>query len=75
MSQIVKKIRLIFGLTTNYTALPVIRKLANDPAANRPTSALIQVEYAQDWLTTPLRNTGKKSVGVRPSTKAAPQVH
>src|SRR3984893_9109997 len=61
LSQIVKKSGLIFGLTHNYTGYPVIRQAREMIAAGELGHIrLIQVEYAQDWLTTPLETTGQK---------------
>src|ERR1700738_5111526 len=61
LSQIVKKSGLIFGLTHNYTGYPVIRQAREMIAAGELGHIrLIHVEYAQDWLTTPLETTGQK---------------
>jgi predicted dehydrogenase len=61
LSQIVKKSGLIFGLTHNYTGYPTIRQAREMIAAGELGHLrLIQVEYAQDWLTTPLETTGQK---------------
>jgi len=61
LAQIVKKSGLIFGLTHNYTGYPVIRQAREMIAAGELGHLrLIQVEYAQDWLTTPLETTGQK---------------
>jgi predicted dehydrogenase len=61
LAQIVKKSGLVFGLTHNYTGYPVIRQ-AREMIAARELGhiRLVQVEYAQDWLTTPLETTGQK---------------
>ena len=61
LAQIVKKSGLIFGLTHNYTGYPTIRQAREMIAAGELGHIrLIQVEYAQDWLTTPLETTGQK---------------
>src|SRR5882724_6354727 len=61
LAQIVKKSGLIFGLTHNYTGYPVIRQAREMIAAGELGHLrLVQVEYAQDWLTTPLETTGQK---------------
>ena len=61
LAKIVERTALIFGLTHNYTGYPMVRQaremtLAGELGAVR----LIQVEYAQDWLSTPLEKTGQK---------------
>src|SRR3984957_15085148 len=61
LAQIVKKSGLIFGLTHNYTGYPIIRQAREMIAANElGPLRLVQVEYAQDWLTTALETTGQK---------------
>jgi predicted dehydrogenase len=57
----VRRTGLVFGLTHNYTGYPMVRQaremvLAGELGALR----LIQVEYPQDWLATPLERTGQK---------------
>jgi predicted dehydrogenase len=61
LAKIVERTRLIFGLTHNYTGYPMVRQaremtLAGELGAIR----VIQVEYAQDWLSTPVEKTGQK---------------
>jgi len=61
LAKIVKRTGLIFGLTHNYTGYPMVRQaremtLAGELGALR----VVQVEYAQDWLSTPLEKTGQK---------------
>ena len=61
LAKIVERTGLIFGLTHNYTGYPMVRQaremtLAGELGAIR----VIQVEYAQDWLATPLEKTGQK---------------
>jgi predicted dehydrogenase len=61
LAKIVKRSTLIFGLTHNYTGYPIIRQAREMIAAGELGALrLIQVEYAQDWLTTPLETTGQK---------------
>jgi predicted dehydrogenase len=61
LAQIVKKSRLVFGLTHNYTGYPMVRQAREMIAAGELGKLrLVQVEYAQDWLTTPLEQTGQK---------------
>jgi predicted dehydrogenase len=61
LEKTVKRTGLIFGLTHNYTGYPMVRQaremvLAGELGALR----VIQAEYAQDWLSTPLEKTGQK---------------
>jgi predicted dehydrogenase len=61
LAKIVERTGLIFGLTHTYTGYPMVRQaremvLAGELGAIR----LIQAEYAQDWLSTPLEKTGQK---------------
>ena len=54
---LVEKSGLIFGLTHNYTGYPMVRhaqQLIEDGRLG--ALRLVQMEYAQDWLTEPLRN-------------------
>ncbi len=51
----------LFVLTHNYTAYPMVRQArAMVAAGDLGTLRVVQVEYAQDWLTTPLEATGQK---------------
>lgn len=61
LSETVTQTGLIFGLTHTYVGYPLVRQaremvLAGELGAVR----MIQVEYAQDWLCTPLEATGSK---------------
>ncbi|MDE1175754.1 MAG: Gfo/Idh/MocA family oxidoreductase [Edaphobacter sp.] len=63
---LVQKTGLIFGLTHTYTGYPMIRQiremvLGGELGAIR----MIQSEYAQDWLATPLEQTGAKQADWR----------
>jgi predicted dehydrogenase len=61
LAQIAKKSGLVFGLTHNYTGYPTVRQAREMISAGELGHIrLIQVEYAQDWLTTPLEATGQK---------------
>ncbi len=61
LSGIVRKSGLIFGLTHNYTGYPVVRQAREMIAAGElGRIRVVQVEYAQDWLTTPVEATGNK---------------
>ncbi len=66
LSKTVTRTGLIFGLTYTYTGYPLVRQaremvLAGELGAIR----MIQVEYAQDWLSTPLEATGSKQADWR----------
>lgn len=51
----------IFALTHNYTGYPMIRQAkAMVEAGTLGEIRLVQVEYAQDWLSLPLEETGQK---------------
>jgi predicted dehydrogenase len=56
----------IFALTHNYTGYPMIRQ-ARDMVHSGKLGKLrlVQAEYAQDWLSTPLEETGQKQAGWR----------
>jgi predicted dehydrogenase len=61
LAQLVRRTGLIFGLTHNYTGYPTVRQAREMIAAGElGRIRLVQVEYAQDWLTTPLETTGQK---------------
>ena len=57
----VKRSGLVFGLTHNYTGHPLVRQ-AREMALGGELGPLrlVQVEYPQDWLSTPLETTGHK---------------
>ncbi len=66
LAALVKKSGKVFGLTHNYTGYPIIRQAREMIAAGELGKLrLVQVEYAQDWLTTPLENTGQKQAAWR----------
>ena len=56
----------LFILTHNYTGYPMIRQ-ARAMVANGTIGRIrvVQVEYAQDWLATPVEETGSKQAGWR----------
>ncbi len=59
--EIVRRSGLIFGLTHNYTGYPLVRQAREMIAAGElGRIRVVQVEYAQDWLTTPVEATGQK---------------
>ena len=61
LAGIVKKSGMIFGLTHNYTGYPMVRQ-AKEMIATGELGKIrvVQVEYAQDWLTTAVEATGNK---------------
>lgn len=61
LAEIVRRTGLIFGLTHNYTGYPLVRQ-ARQMVADGQLGELrvIQVEYAQDWLATPVEAAGQK---------------
>lgn len=61
LANIVKRTGLVFGLTHNYTGYPMVRQAREMVHAGElGPIRLVQVEYVQDWLTTPLEKTGQK---------------
>lgn len=61
LAEIVRRSGLIFGLTHNYTGYPLVRQAREMIAAGELGHIrVVQVEYAQDWLTTPIEQTGQK---------------
>lgn len=61
LAEIVKRTGLVFGLTHNYTGHPMVRQAREMVAAGELGAIrVVQVEYAQDWLATPLERTGQK---------------
>jgi predicted dehydrogenase len=66
LATIVRHTGLIFGLTHNYTGYPMVRQ-ARQMIADGQLGKIrvVQVEYAQDWLATPLEQTGQKQAAWR----------
>jgi predicted dehydrogenase len=61
LAQIVRRTGLIFGLTHNYTGYPLVRQAREMiEAGELGRIRVVQVEYAQDWLTTPVEASGQK---------------
>jgi predicted dehydrogenase len=61
LAETVKRTGLVFGLTHNYTGHPMVRQAREMISAGElGTIRLVQAEYVQDWLTTPLEKTGQK---------------
>jgi predicted dehydrogenase len=70
LAEVVQKSGLVFGLTHNYTGYPLVRQ-AREMMAGGALGRLrvLQVEYAQDWLSTPLERTGHKQAAWRTDPK------
>ena len=61
LANTVKRTGLVFGVTHNYTGHPLVRQAREMVAAGElGPIRLVQVEYVQDWLSTPLEKTGQK---------------
>jgi len=66
LAQLVHKSGLVFGVTHNYTGYPTIRQAREMIAAGELGKLrIVQVEYAQDWLTTAVEETGQKQAAWR----------
>jgi predicted dehydrogenase len=66
LEAIVKRTGLIFGLTHTYTGYPMIRQMREMVLGGELGHIrMIQSEYAQDWLATPLEATGAKQADWR----------
>jgi predicted dehydrogenase len=66
LADLVDKSGAVFVLTHNYTAYPMIRQaraMVAEGALGR--IRLVQAEYPQDWLSTPLEETGQKQASWR----------
>lgn len=56
----------LFGITHNYSAYPLMRAARDMVAAGELGEIrIVQVEYAQDWLADALENTGQKQASWR----------
>ena len=61
LAETVKRTGLVFGLTHNYTGHPMVRQAREMVLSGElGPIRLLQAEYAQDWLATPLERTGQK---------------
>src|SRR6266481_1887645 len=60
LAKTVRRTGLLFAVTHNYTGYPIVRQ-AREMVANGELGPIrvVQVEYAQDWLSTPLEKTGQ----------------
>ncbi len=60
----------VFVLTHNYTGYPMVRQArAMVEAGDLGRIRVVQAEYAQDWLSTPLETTGQKQAEWRTDPK------
>jgi predicted dehydrogenase len=61
LQEIVRRTKLVFGLTHNYTGYPMVRQARQMVAEGKlGTIRVVQVDYVQDWLAIPLEQTGHK---------------
>ena len=69
----VRRTGLVFGLTHNYTGFPMVREARERAAGELGRIRVVQAEYPQDWLSTPLEETGQKQAAWRtdPAQSAA----
>jgi predicted dehydrogenase len=66
LAAVVHRSGLIFGVTHNYTGYPMVRQARQMIAEGQLGKIrVVQVEYAQDWLATPLEQTGQKQAAWR----------
>jgi len=66
LAEAVRRSGVVFALTHNYTGYPLVRQARAMIAAGELGEIRVaQVEYPQDWLTTPLENTGQKQAAWR----------
>jgi predicted dehydrogenase len=66
LAELVEKSGCVFALTHNYTGYPMVRQARQMVADGQlGTVRVVQAEYAQDWLTTKLEDTGQKQAGWR----------
>jgi predicted dehydrogenase len=66
LAELVDRSGCVFALTHNYTGYPMVRQ-ARQMVADGLLGEIrvVQAEYAQDWLTTKLEDTGQKQAGWR----------
>ena len=70
LAEAVEQSGLIFGLTHNYTGHPMVRQAREMVAAKQlGRLRVVQIEYPQDWLATPLERTGNKQAAWRTDPK------
>ncbi len=70
MQTAVEKSGRLFALTHNYTGYPLVRRMREMiQAGDLGVLRLVQVEYAQDWLTGPTEKSGNKQAEWRADPK------
>jgi predicted dehydrogenase len=70
LQALLKKKKVVFSLTHNYSGYPMIRQAQAMVAAGELGDIrLVQGEYPQDWLTTALEKTGQKQAAWRTDPK------
>ena len=70
MQAAVEKSGRLFALTHNYTGYPLVRRMREMiQAGDLGVLRLVQVEYAQDWLTGPTEKSGNKQAEWRVDPK------
>jgi len=70
LQRLAKESGLIFAVTHNYTGYPLVRHARDMVAAGELGDIrVIQVEYAQDWLTQKLEDSGQKQASWRTDPK------
>ncbi len=66
MADTVRRAGIVFGLTHTYTGYPMVRHARQMVEAGQLGAIrVVQVEYAQDWLTTKLEDTGNRQAAWR----------
>ena len=69
-AMLAKRKDIVFAFTHNYSAYPMIRQAKAMVAAGELGGIrVVQAEYPQDWLTTPLEKTGQKQAAWRTDPK------
>jgi predicted dehydrogenase len=70
LEALLKKKKVVFALTHNYSGYPMIRQAREMVASGQLGDIrLVQGEYPQDWLTTALEKTGQKQAAWRTDPK------
>src|SRR5215208_2021986 len=66
LAKLARESGLIFAVTYNYTGYPLVRQArAMVQGGELGAIRVVQVEYAQDWLATPIETTGQKQADWR----------
>ncbi|HVL73666.1 MAG TPA: Gfo/Idh/MocA family oxidoreductase [Beijerinckiaceae bacterium] len=72
LARLARERGLIFAVTYNYTGYPLVRQARSMVAAGAiGRIRVVQVEYAQDWLSTRLEESGQKQAAWRTDPKRA----